>query len=60
MKYILLAVILLLTACDGSSAPAPKIAKPQREALEKAKEVDQAVQKAAEEQQKNIGEAEEK
>ena len=59
MKYILLAVILLLTACDGSSAPA-KIAEPQREALEKARGVDQAVQKAAEEQQKNISEAEEK
>jgi len=58
MKYILLAVILLLTACDGSSAPAPKIAEPQREALEKAKGVDQAVQEAAEEQQKNISEAE--
>ena len=60
MKYVLLAVILLLTACDGSSAPTPKIAEPQREALEKARGVDQAVQKAAEEQQKNISEAEEK
>ena len=36
MGYILLAVILLLGACDGSSAPTSKIAEPQREALEKA------------------------
>jgi len=51
MKYILLAVVLLLNACDGPSAPVPKIAAPQREALEKAKGVDQAVQKGAEETQ---------
>jgi len=43
MKYILLAAALLLSACD--KPPTPKIAAPQREALEKAKGVDQAVQK---------------
>ena len=58
MKYILCATLLLLTACDRSSTPAPKIAAPQREALEKARGVDQTVQKANEEQQKNISEAE--
>lgn len=60
MKCILFAIILLLGACDGSSAPTPKIAEPQREALEKAKGVEQTLQKAAEEQQKNISEAGEK
>lgn len=58
MKFILLAAILFLTACDRSSTPVPKIAAPQREALEKARGVDQMLQKANEEQQKNISEAE--
>jgi hypothetical protein len=57
MKYILLAVVLLLNACDNSST-APKIAAPQREALEKAKGVDQAVQNATEESKKKIEDAE--
>jgi hypothetical protein len=57
MKYILLAALLLLNACDNSS-PAPKIAAPQREALEKAKGVDQAVQKDTEESKKKIEDAE--
>lgn len=60
MKIILFAIVLLLAACDGSSAPAPKIAKPQREALEKARGVDQTLQQANEETQKKISEAEEK
>jgi hypothetical protein len=55
MKYILLAVALLLTACDKPSVP--KIAAPQREALEKAKGVDQTVQKNAEEEKKKIEDA---
>ncbi|MDH4234384.1 MAG: hypothetical protein OEV15_04535 [Gallionella sp.] len=55
MKYILLAVALLLTACD--KPPTPKIAAPQREVLEKAKGVEQAVQKEAEESQKKIEDA---
>ena len=57
MKYILLAVLLLLNACDNST-PAPKIAAPQREALEKARGVDQTVQKSAEETQNKAKEAE--
>lgn len=57
MKYILLAVVLLLNACDNSST-APKIAAPQREALEKARGVDQTVQKAADESQQKIEDAE--
>lgn len=58
MKYILLAVILLLNACDDSSSPTPKIAAPQREALEKAKGVEQVLQKENEASQKKISEAE--
>jgi len=58
MKYILFAAMLLLGACDRPSVPTPKIAEPQREALEKAKGVDQMLQKAADEQQKSISEAE--
>ena len=58
MKQILLVVILLLNACDGSSAPTPKIAEPQREALEKAKGVDQILQKGNEETQEKISESE--
>lgn len=56
MKYILLAVILLLNACDKPTVP--KIAATQREALEKAKAVDQAVQKDTEESKKKIEDAE--
>ena len=57
MKYILLAVVMLLGGCDKPSA-LPKIAAPQREALEKAKGVDQIIQKNAEETQKKAKEAE--
>lgn len=57
MKYIFLAVALLLAACDNST-PVPKIAAPQRETLEKAKGVDQAVQKETEESKKKIEDAE--
>jgi len=57
MKYILLATLLLLAACDNST-PAPKIAAPQREALEKAKGVDEVVKKEAEETQNKAKEAE--
>ncbi|MDH4216194.1 MAG: hypothetical protein OEV23_04795 [Gallionella sp.] len=55
MKYILLAVTLLFAACD--KPPTPKIAAPQREALEKAKGVDQAVQKEAAASQQKIEDA---
>lgn len=57
MKYILLSIVLLLAACDKAT-PIPKIAAPQREALEKAKGVDQAVQKSTEETKKKAEEAE--
>lgn len=57
MKYFVLVVVLLLNACDNSST-APKIAAPQREALEKAKGVDQTVQKAADESKQKIEDAE--
>jgi hypothetical protein len=56
MKYIILAIALMLTACDKPTVP--KIAAPQREALEKARGVDQIVQKNAEETQKKAKEAE--
>ena len=55
MKYILLAVTLLFAACD--KPPTPKIAAPQREALENAKGIEQTVQKEAEESQKKIEDA---
>lgn len=57
MKIVLFAVVLLLGACDGPSAPTPKIAEPQRDALEKAREVNRTLQKSNEEMQKKIGEA---
>ena len=49
MKYItytLLALTLLFVACNKPATP--KIAEPQREALDKAKEVDQMMQKNTE------------
>jgi hypothetical protein len=52
MKYILLAVTLLFAACDRP--PTPKIAEPQREALDKAKAVEQTMQKETEEMKKKI------
>jgi len=57
MKYILFAAALSLAACDNSTS-VPKIAAPQREALDKAKGVDQLVQKNSEETQKKAKEAE--
>ncbi|HTN93528.1 MAG TPA: hypothetical protein VMJ33_03015 [Gallionella sp.] len=56
MKYLLLFVVLLLNACDNSST-APKIAAPQRDALEKAKAVDQTVQKSTDETKQKIEDA---
>jgi uncharacterized lipoprotein YajG len=55
MKLILLAIALLLAACD--KPPTPKIAAPQREALDKAKAVDQMVQKNTDETKKKIEDA---
>jgi hypothetical protein len=54
MKFILLAVVLMLGACDKPTVP--KIAAPQREALEKAKGVDQMVQDATAASKKQIDE----
>jgi len=48
---ILLAIALMLAACDKPAIP--KIAAPQREALEKAKGVDQVVQQNTEESEEN-------
>ena len=60
MKFILLAVVLLLGACDKSSTPTPKIAEPQREALEKANDVNKVLQKSNDELQKKTSESEAK
>jgi len=57
VKYILVVLLLLLNACDKSTT-VPKIAAPQREALEKAKSVDQTVQKETDESKKKIEDAE--
>ena len=56
MKYILLAAALILSACDNST-PVAKIAAPQREALEKAKGVDDVVQQNADEAKQKIEDA---
>lgn len=55
MRFILLAVVLSLVACDKPSVP--KIAAPQREALDKAKAVDQVVQDATDASKKQIEDA---
>ncbi len=57
MNCLLFATLLLLGACGERTTPAPKIAAPQREALDKAKKLDQTMQKEAEERQKKIDEA---
>lgn len=57
MKVILFALVLLLNACDGSSTT-PKIAASQRDALEKAKGLDQVIQNEAAETKKKIEDAE--
>jgi hypothetical protein len=55
MRYVLLALALSLAGCDNST---PKIAAPQRSALEKAKGVEQTVQQSADETKKKSEEAE--
>ena len=57
MRFMLFFVALFVSACDKPSS-VPKIAEPQREALEKAKAVDQAVQNATELSKKQIEDAE--
>ncbi|HEY0664695.1 MAG TPA: hypothetical protein VGD24_01380 [Gallionella sp.] len=56
MRYILITITLLFAACDNST-PTPKIAAPQREALEKAKAVEQVVQQGAEETKQQVEDA---
>ena len=56
MKYFMLCFALILGGCDTSST-SPKIAAPQREALEKAKGVDQMVQDATAASKKQIEDA---
>lgn len=58
MKTIMLIVALSLSACNGPPPTVPKIATPQREALEKAKNVEQVLQQANEVSQQKINEAE--
>jgi major membrane immunogen (membrane-anchored lipoprotein) len=51
----LVCAILLLNACGQSdNSPPPKLIKDQRDVLDKAKTVDPALQKQAEEQRKAI------
>jgi hypothetical protein len=57
VKYSLVVLLQVLNACDRSTT-VPKIAAPQREALEKAKSVDQTVQKETDESKKKIEDAE--
>ena len=57
MRYILFTAVLTLVACDNGTPP-PKIAAPQRDVLEKAKGIDQLVQKNAVETQNKTKEAE--
>lgn len=58
MRIVGFIAVLLLGACDGSSAPTPKLAEPQREALEKARGVEQTLQQSSEETQRKIDDAE--
>jgi major membrane immunogen (membrane-anchored lipoprotein) len=52
---VFLCTLLLLGACGQSDAqPAPKLFKDQRDALDKAKTIDPAMQKQDEEQRKAI------
>jgi hypothetical protein len=57
MKYMCYAILLVLVGCDGSPS-APKIAAPQREALERAKGIGQIVQENAEQTRAQAKEAE--
>ncbi|MGC2165682.1 MAG: hypothetical protein WA632_06690 [Gallionella sp.] len=57
MQYLIVVTLLLLAACDGSSTPVAKIAVPQREALDKAKGVEQTIQSNADETRQKIDDA---
>lgn len=54
--FLLFSLSFSLVACDAP--PPPDIIKPQREALEKAKGVEQTLQKDADDTRKKIEEAE--
>ena len=56
MKPLILLLSLVLAACGPAEAPS-QIAKPQREALDKAKAVDDIVQKQALDQKQAADEA---
>lgn len=56
ITLVALSVTVGLVACKPSGPP-PDIVKTQREALQKAKNVDDVQQKAAEEQRKAVDEA---
>lgn len=58
MRLFLLIGILLLGACDQPASSPPKIASPQREALEKAKDVNQVLQDANNKTHQQIEQAE--
>lgn len=58
-SLLVLILIVTLTAC-GEPPPPPDIIKAQREALDKAKGVEQTLQQQAEDTQKKIHEAESK
>jgi hypothetical protein len=57
MKYLIIVTLLLIAACDGSNTPTPKIAAPQREALDRAKGVEQMIQNSADENRQKIDDA---
>ena len=58
MKIIMIALALLLNACNKvPSVPPPRIAEPQREALQKAKDMEQTLQKDSEAERRKIDEA---
>jgi hypothetical protein len=56
MKYSVLTVVLLLMSCNNSTTT-PKVAEPQREALDKAKGVDQVINRSAEETKNKVDDA---
>lgn len=60
MKILFLALCITLTACGAHDDKPAKIAEPQREALDKAKAIDNTVQQQADEQRKKIDDAESK
>ena len=55
LNYLLILVTgLMLLACSPDNTPKPKLFEEQRNALDKAKEVESAVQKQSQETRQNI------